>query len=137
VSEPPPSLAARRPGMPVTADRVMARALAKRPEQRYASCRDFTDALREALGLSPYGSGGIPVSPGASAREPASPALGPGTTMGVDWPPGPTQAGAAGLRGNSRSGPGLSDCELTRHLRRRPLVIALAGAVLVAAVAIP
>jgi serine/threonine protein kinase len=58
VSEPPPSLAARQPGMPVTADRVMARALAKRSEQRYTSCQDFTDALREAFGLPPYGSGG-------------------------------------------------------------------------------
>jgi serine/threonine protein kinase len=135
VSEPPPSLAARRPDMPVTADRVMARALAKRPQQRYASCRDFTDALREALGLSPYGSGGTPVSPGAPAREPTSPAPRPGTATDVDWPSGPTQAGAAGL--GSRSGPGLGHGEPIRHRRRRPLVLALAGAALVTAVAIP
>ncbi|HEX4287325.1 MAG TPA: serine/threonine-protein kinase [Trebonia sp.] len=135
VSEPPPSLAARQPGTPVTADRVMARAMAKRPEQRFASCRDFTDALREAFGLSPYGSGGAPVSLGASAREPASPAPGRGTTAAVDWPRGPTQAGAAS-RG-SQSGPSLVDGEPARSPRRRPLVIALAGAVVVAAVAVP
>ncbi|MGH3165299.1 MAG: WD40 repeat domain-containing serine/threonine protein kinase, partial [Trebonia sp.] len=135
VSEPPPSLAARQPDTPVTADRVMARALAKRPEQRYASCRDFSDALREAFGLSPYGSGGAPILPGALAREPASPAPWPGTTTGVDWPSGSTQAVAAG-RG-ARSGPGLGEDEPTWHPRRRPLVIALAGAVLAAAVAIP
>jgi serine/threonine-protein kinase len=134
VSEPPPSLAASRPGMPVTADRVIARAMAKRPEHRYASCRDFIDALREAFGLSPYGSGSVPIASGVPARGPASPAPGPGATVGVDWPRGPTRAEAVG-RG-SRTEPGAGDGEPTRH-RRRPLVIALAGAVIVAAVAIP
>ncbi|HEX4287573.1 MAG TPA: protein kinase [Trebonia sp.] len=134
VSEPPPSLAGRQPDMTATADRVLAKALAKRPEQRYASCRDFTDALREAFGLSPYGSGSVPISTGPSAREPASPARWPGMTAGVDWPPGSTQSGAAG-RG-SRSAPVPSDGEPTGPRRRRPLVIALAGAVLVAAAAI-
>src|SRR3984957_771945 len=47
----PPSLAARRPGMPAAVDPVIARAMAKRPEQRYASCREFTDALRQAFDL--------------------------------------------------------------------------------------
>jgi hypothetical protein len=135
VTEPPPSLAARRPGMPVTADRVMARALAKRPEQRYASCRDFTDALRETFGLPPYGSGAIATSPGAAARLPASQAPGPGTTADPYRKPRPTQAVAAGQ--DARSGLGPDDGELTRHPRRRPLMIALAGVVLVAAVAIP
>jgi len=134
VSEPPPSLAARRPGMPVTADRVMARALAKRPEQRYASCRDFTDALREAFGLPPYGSGAIATFPGAAAREPAGPA--PATTTADPYrTPGPTQEGPAGH--GARSGLGPRDGEPARHPRRRPLVIALAGAALAAAVAIP
>ena len=59
VSEPPPSLGARRPDLPSAADRVLARAMAKAPENRYGCCRDFADALREALGLSPT----IPAAP--------------------------------------------------------------------------
>ena len=54
VSEPPPSLCARRPDLPSAADQVLVRAMAKAPENRYGSCRDFADALREALSLSPY-----------------------------------------------------------------------------------
>jgi hypothetical protein len=37
----------------VAIDGVLARALAKAPEDRYASCRDFADALRAALSLAP------------------------------------------------------------------------------------
>jgi serine/threonine-protein kinase len=133
VSEPPPSLGARRPGLPATADRVMARALAKRPEQRYASCREFTDTLRETFGLPPYGSGAIAAFPGAAAREPASRA--PGTTADLYRKHDSTQAAAVGQ--GARSGLGRAHGEPARHPRRRPLVIAGAGAVLVAAVAIP
>jgi protein kinase-like protein/WD40 domain-containing protein len=50
MSEPPPSLSARRPGLPGAADQVLARALAKVPEKRYGSCREFAGALRDALG---------------------------------------------------------------------------------------
>ena len=85
VCEPPPSLVARRPDLPSAADRVLARAMAKAPENRYGCCRDFADALREALGLSPYHS-----------RSPAS-ALDYQLTQPVSPPPrsnGPTAAGA-------------------------------------------
>jgi serine/threonine-protein kinase len=58
LQEPPPSLAARRPGLPAAADEVLARALAKAPEKRYGSCREFADALRAALGLAPYNADG-------------------------------------------------------------------------------
>ena len=54
LSEPPPSLAMRRPDLPRPVDRIMARALAKEPHQRYESCLEFIDELRAALGLAPY-----------------------------------------------------------------------------------
>ena len=55
MSEPPPLLTSRRPELPAAVDDVLARALAKKPEDRYASCRDFAGALCAALGLAPSG----------------------------------------------------------------------------------
>jgi serine/threonine protein kinase/Tol biopolymer transport system component len=66
VSTPPPSLTAQRPDLPGAADRVMARAMAKDPEERYASCLDFAGALREAFGLTPF-------DPESSATAPPIP----------------------------------------------------------------
>jgi len=109
----PPSLAARRPGLPAAADPVIARAMAKRPEQRYASCREFTDALRQAFDLPPYHSGGI-------VRRRGRPGARPATTADPYWKPSSTGGG-----------------EPARPARRRTLVVALGGAVLVAAAAIP
>ncbi|WP_300610238.1 hypothetical protein [Trebonia sp.] len=39
LSAPPPSLAARRPDLPGAADQVLARGMAKTPDDRYASPR--------------------------------------------------------------------------------------------------
>jgi predicted ATPase/class 3 adenylate cyclase len=54
VSEPPPLLTVLRPDLPRAADAVLARALAKAPAGRYATCCAFADALRAALGLPAY-----------------------------------------------------------------------------------
>ena len=53
-SEPPPALSSRRADVPVTADRVLATALAKSPSDRFPSCQDFAASLRTSLRLAAY-----------------------------------------------------------------------------------
>jgi streptogramin lyase len=50
-SEPPPSLHEERPDLPEPIDQVIGKALAKDPGERYETCRDLTEAARQALGL--------------------------------------------------------------------------------------
>jgi serine/threonine-protein kinase len=54
MTQPPPSLTSQREGLPPAVDGVLAKALAKRPEIRYATCREFAEALRATLGLTLY-----------------------------------------------------------------------------------
>jgi len=54
LNDPVPALGERRPDLPAAAGRVLARALAKAPRERYPSCLDFTGRLRHVLGLPPY-----------------------------------------------------------------------------------
>jgi Protein kinase domain len=89
LSEPPPSLAERRPDLPAAADQVLAKAMAKVPEKRYGSCRGFADALREALGLPPY------TAPGTAAPGD------PGTQVSVQ----PGLAGRADAAAGDAAGP--------------------------------
>jgi serine/threonine protein kinase len=102
--DPPPKLTSRRPDLPPAADAVLDRALAKAPEDRYPSCRDFAEALRAAFGLQSYDSGPRPV---LAADHPqtqvADPARGGSSGNG-----GPT-AGAAAAAAPTVLPPGSAD----------------------------
>jgi serine/threonine protein kinase len=54
MSEPPPSVTALRPDLPPAVDAVLARAMAKDPDERYPSCTEFAEAVRAALGVGAY-----------------------------------------------------------------------------------
>jgi serine/threonine protein kinase len=54
LSAPPPRVTAVRPDLPQAVDQVIAKVMAKEPGDRYGSCGDFADALREALGVESY-----------------------------------------------------------------------------------
>ena len=49
LTDPPPSASARRAELPPAIDGVITRALAKNPDDRYATCREFAAAARAAL----------------------------------------------------------------------------------------
>ena len=124
MTEPPPPLSSRRPGLPGAADQVLAQGLAKTPEKRYGSCREFADALRQSLGLPPYMPAGSVSGPlpgfeglgGSGTRTPppwADPAreltrdTGPGGSQTASRSPGPGDRPgppAGGGRGPSRKG---------------------------------
>jgi len=102
LSDPPPSLSARVPGLPAAADQVIAKALAKSPASRYDRCSDFAEALLAACLPEATGAGvglsGIPYSP-TRAAMPMTPATvadagGPGPAQPPSATPGYPAAGA-------------------------------------------
>ena len=103
LAEPPPSLAARRDDLPAVVDRVLASAMAKSPDGRYATCAQFATDLGRSLGLV----AGAPEPPGM----PPHAGLGAG---GRAWP----AAGLAGWRPRRRdTGAGGQACSAP-HSRR-------------------
>ena len=84
----PPPLTARRPDLPRAADDVLAKAMAKDPDKRYASCGLFAAALREALGVLPYRPRGSatasapPLPTSAPSRSAQMPPFVPGMPTG-------------------------------------------------------
>jgi serine/threonine protein kinase/DNA-binding beta-propeller fold protein YncE len=94
ISAIPPALTTRRPDLPAAVDDVMAKALAKVPMERYATCPEFAAALRRACGLESSGTdpGQAAIFPDPPPREatrivPATPAD-PGTAPAGDTPAG-------------------------------------------------
>ena len=107
VSQPPPLLTSLRPAVPA-ADQVLARALAKAPARRYATCREFADALRGSLGLPPYAQ--VPGEAGGQSGEAGRPAgiqtvVRPGPHAGEDGEDGAGQPDTS----RAQSGPGVAE----------------------------
>ncbi|MCX5195339.1 serine/threonine protein kinase [Streptomyces sp. NBC_00249] len=75
--DPPPALSERRPEIAPGVDAVMAKALAKRPEDRYASCLEFVAELRSAASMpdppSAPGSASPPLDGSAESTPPGPP----------------------------------------------------------------
>ena len=90
----PPAASARRAGIPVAVDSVLATALAKDPAGRYPSCGRFAEELGAALGLRP----------GEPADAPRSPALRGNGPVGR-----PASADRGILRVKERPRPGAED----------------------------
>ena len=157
---PPPPATARRPDLPAAVDVVLATALAKNPADRYATCGQFAEELRTALGLVPGDSDNparlrsqgharpVAESPLASGnKRPArqqdsehEPTQTPTPVRsGTSQPPSPEDQPAAGLGQVSHDSIGGPGTPYPRQPRRHPGVIRLAlavAAVAIAAVAI-
>lgn len=65
LQSPPPSLHAARPELPPALDGVLAKAMAKRPDDRFGSCSEFAEAAKQVL-ASPSAPG-IPPVPAPTA----------------------------------------------------------------------
>ena len=148
LSEPPPSLTSRRPDLPPAVDGVLARAMAKGPDDRYASCREFADDLRRTFGFAPYKDGPEGSGEGHPPTQIAGPAAWGGTREDIPAdaaasaaPPGtdpptitdpPKHAGSGadtGHRDGNQARP-----FPPRRRRRIPVVLAAITVVVVAAV---
>jgi DNA-binding beta-propeller fold protein YncE/tRNA A-37 threonylcarbamoyl transferase component Bud32 len=102
LSEPPPALTSRRADLPPAVDPVLAKALAKSPDDRYQTCLGFAAALRDACGL------------GTGAAAPPAPAPGPGHTVVAPpeavpaGPPAPAATGTSPPRPATATATGTS-----------------------------
>jgi serine/threonine-protein kinase len=100
MSDPAPSVASLRPGLPQAVDGVIARGMAKSPDDRYPSCGAFAAALRQSLS-SPGSSQPGTTHPGSThpAPEATHPAtvLSPprGSVAAPAWTAAPTAAAPA------------------------------------------
>ncbi len=117
LSEPPPQLTSLRPGLPPAVDGVLSRALAKTPGERYTSCGQFADALRDAFGFHRYRPGPAVM---AAAGQPPTEVRGTGDGPAADTSI-PTVPDAITAAGESPAGSGRA---MRRRRPRRRIAVA-------------
>ena len=137
LSEPPPAVTAARPDLPAALDPVLARAMAKAPADRYASCSEFADAVRTALRLTPYVSAprDIPAPPGRPPTQLAGLAAGGAAATELGNLHERATVGAGG-QGPGDGGPGPVPPRAAPAWRRPRRLAALAGASVVVVAAV-
>lgn len=116
LAEQPTPLSQLRPELPAEIDVVMMRALAKSPEQRYATCTEFVTALRDAISgpqYDPYGPGS---GPHLVPRPSPSPLSGPHRVPQPMPQPGP----GSGPHSGPQSGPHSVPQQLTPSFTQSP-----------------
>src|SRR4051794_35640885 len=99
IQDPPPRVSAVRPDLPAALDDVIIKAMAKKPEDRFATCSAFIDAARTIVGEPAPVPGppppppvGIPVQPAAAGGPPPPPPPAPGPPPLAEPPPPPGAA---------------------------------------------
>ncbi|WP_433441440.1 serine/threonine protein kinase [Nonomuraea sp. CA-141351] len=108
LAEQPAPLSQLRPELPEQVDAVMMRALAKSPEQRYATCTEFVTVLRDAVsGLQSDPMGGAHFVPRQGLPSGPYPVPGSGPPSGPHTGPsaGPLPAPTSGFHAAPTSGP--------------------------------
>jgi predicted ATPase/class 3 adenylate cyclase len=111
LSAPPPSLTSRRPDLPAAADGVLARAMAKAPQDRYPTSQEFADALRQAFGLDAYDHDPRTTSARAAPDGDATrPALGGDNRKALELPAGTVTMLFADIEGSTALLSRLGDC---------------------------
>lgn len=114
LQEPAPPLSKIRPGLPPAMDSVLAKAMAKRPDDRFVSCAEFAAAARRALAAP--SSPGVPLSPPRQFTGPGMQTVGP-QTLGPQTVGPQTVGPQMGLTGTGpgnpvvpqRTGPGMQN----------------------------
>jgi serine/threonine-protein kinase len=101
IQDPPPRITATRPDLPPALDDVIAKAMAKKPEDRFPTCSAFIDAARLIVGEPavappppPPPPPGVPVPPAAAGGPPPPPPPPPGPPPLAEPPPPPAPPAA-------------------------------------------
>lgn len=102
LSDSPPPVTSKRPGLPAAVDRVLDRAMARHVQDRFSTCGDFVAALEAALaaGTAPPAAGTV-VAAGPTVVAEAAPA--PGAPLSAPQPTGRVDAPHATAQGQSPS----------------------------------